>query len=132
MRANLVITAATVVLAAALTAPTLAGARRATAATPAVAAKAKRKTVRLYDNYFQPRTLTVRRGASVRFSFATSFDIHNVTLVKAPRGVRKFASPDATGDYVYSNATLRRLKRAGTYRFVCTLHEGMKFTLRVR
>ena len=91
----------------------------------------QKKTVLVRDNYFQPARLTVNFGSTIRFRWADdAMDIHDVKLVKAPRGVRKWQSDPGGIGYVYR----RTLKAAGTYRLVCTFHEadGMKMTIVVR
>lgn len=62
---------------------------------------------------FAPKTVTIRRGGVVRFRFADGAR-HNVT----PYGSRKFARiPDRS-----SGTVVRTFKKAGTYRFYCTIH----------
>ena len=91
-------------------------------AAPAYAAT---RTVRLVDNRFGPSSLSVRAGDTVVFRNAGERP-HNV--VTAGRPPRRFASPLLRPGQSYR----RRLSRRGTYRLVCTLHAGMRMTLRVR
>ena len=51
-----------------------------------------------------------------------------MALTKGPKGVKKFQSEAAATDYTYK----RKLTKAGTYKLVCTLHEEMRMTIRVR
>ena len=84
------------------------------AAIPAFAAT---KTVTLKDNFFQPKTLTVKKGTTLVFRFAG----------RAPHNVKGagISSP------VKRSGTYRaRARRSGT--LVCTIHSGMKMRLRVR
>jgi plastocyanin len=100
-------------------------------ATPAQAAAPKPKTVRIYDNYFLKDSLRVKRGTMVTWrwpGFDEAGDVHDVKLKSGPRGVKKFHSEAAATDYSFK----RRLKVAGKYRIVCTLHEEMRMTIRVR
>jgi plastocyanin len=91
----------------------------AVAAVPAFGAT---RSVRLVDNAFAPKTLTVRKGDTVRFRWAGR-QPHNVV---SRRGVR-FRSP------VQRSGTFsRRLTRAGRYQLICEIHPGMAMTLRVR
>jgi plastocyanin len=99
-------------------------------ATPA-SAVAKTKTIRLYDNYFLPDAVKVRRGTTVVWKwpgFDQAGDVHDVKLKSGPKGVKKFHSEAASTDYTFK----RRLKVPGKYTIVCTLHEEMRMTIRVR
>ena len=102
-------------------------------ATPAVAAaKPKGKTVRLYDNYFVPDAVKVKSGATVTWKWPgfdeASGDVHDVKLKSGPKGVKKFHSQPAAADFTFK----RKLKKVGKYKVVCTLHEEMRMTIRVR
>ena len=95
----------------------------------APAAGAGNKTVKLYDNYFEPAELKVSKGSTVTWKWPLDpIDVHDVKLKKGPDGVKKFHSDPASSGYTYK----RRLKVKGTYRIICTLHEEMKMTIRVR
>jgi plastocyanin len=94
----------------------------AVAAAAAVPASGATRGVRLVDNAFAPRTLTVRKGDTVRFRWAGR-QPHNVV---SRRGVR-FRSP------VQRSGTFsQRVRRAGSYQLICEIHPGMGMTLRVR
>jgi plastocyanin len=100
-------------------------------AAPAQAARPKGKTIRIYDNYFMPDAVKVKRGATVTWKwpgFDQAGDVHDVKLKSGPKGVKKFHSEAASTDYSFK----RRLRVAGKYRIVCTLHEEMRMTIRVR
>ena len=100
-------------------------------ATPALAAPAKKKTVRVGDNFLSPKKLTVDRGTTVTWKWPSSDeagDVHDVALTKGPKGVKKFQSEAASTDYSYK----RKLTKSGTYKIVCTLHEEMRMTIKVR
>ena len=89
------------------------------------------KTVNLGDNYFAPKTLKVKRGTTVTWKwpgFEQAGDVHDVKLSSGPKGVKKFHSEAASTDYSFK----RKLKVAGTYKLVCTLHHEMRMTIRVR
>jgi len=108
----------------------LAGAALVCAA-PAQAGKPKPKTVRIYDNYYLKDTLSVKIGTTVIWrwpGFEESGDVHDVKLKSGPRGVKKFHSEAAATDFSFR----RKLKVAGKYKIVCTLHEEMKMTIRVK
>ena len=90
-----------------------------------------RKTVKVRDNYFLPDALTVKRGTVVVWrwpGFEEAGDVHDVKLKSGPEGVRKFHSEAAATDYSFK----RRLWVKGRYRIVCTLHEEMRMSIRVR
>jgi plastocyanin len=92
---------------------------------------AANKTVTLGDNYFAPTTLKVKRGTKVTWrwpGFDQGGDVHDVKLRKGPKGVKRFHSESASTDYTFK----RKLTVPGTYRIVCTLHEEMRMTVRVR
>ena len=98
-------------------------------AAPASAGAPQRKTVRLYDNYYLPLKLTVNRGSTITWKWtAEAFDVHDVKLKSGPAGVKKFHSEPAYSGYRYK----RTLRVPGRYRIVCTLHEEMTMTIKVR
>ena len=97
----------------------------------APAQAARHKTVKIGDNYFAPDTLKVKRGTIVTWkwpSFDMAGDVHDVKLKSGPKHVKKFHSEPASSDYSFR----RKLKVAGKYRIICTLHEDMRMTIRVR
>ena len=101
------------------------------AAFTVVAANPRGKTVRIGDNYFLPDGVKVKRGATVTRKwpgFDEAGDVHDVKLKSGPKGVKKFHSQAASTDYTFR----RKLKKAGKYRIICTLHEEMRMTIRVR
>ena len=108
----------------------VAGVALLVSAAPAQAAP-KKKTVRIYDNYFLPDSLKVKRGTVVVWrwpGFDEAGDVHDVKLRSGPKGVKKFHSEAAATDYSFR----RRLKKPGRYRIVCTLHTEMKMQIRVK
>ena len=100
-------------------------------AAPAQAAAPKRKTVRIYDNYFLPGALTVKRNTVIVWrwpGFDEAGDVHDVKLKSRPRGAKRFHSEAASTGYTFK----RKLTVPGRYRIVCTLHDGMTMKIRVR
>ncbi len=96
-------------------------------------AKAKAKTVSVRDDYYSPDDLKVKKGGKVVWKWNNNnSQTHNVTLVKAPKGVKKrrYTSSDA-GSHFRFNTTF---KKPGTYHFVCTIHAtiGMTATVKVK
>ncbi len=95
----------------------------AAAAFAAVPAFAATRTVRVADDVFRPSSLSANRGDTIRFRWVGD-NPHNVVVARGPV---KFRS--STKD---SGTFSRRVRRRGTYRIVCTVHSGMRMTLRVR
>ena len=94
-------------------------------------AAAAKKTVEVGDNYYSPKTLTVNRGTTVTWKwpgFDEAGDVHDVKLKSGPKGVKKFQSEAASTEYSFK----RKLTVSGTYKLVCTLHEEMTQTIKVR
>jgi plastocyanin len=81
------------------------------------------RTVQLRDSFFRPGSLSVRRGTRVRFVWAGRLP-HNLIGPGAPRNYR-------TPRVRHRTLTLR-YARKGTFRYVCTIHPGMRATIRVR
>lgn len=92
---------------------------------------ATKKTVELGDNYYAPKTITVAKNTTVTWKwpgFEQAGDVHDVKLKSGPKGAKKFHSEAAATDYTFK----RKLTVAGTYKIVCTLHEEMTMTVKVR
>jgi plastocyanin len=109
----------------------VAGAALISAAPAAAGAASPSKTVHLGDNYFTPQTLTVKRGTKITWrwpGYDEAGDVHDISLMAGPKGVRKFRSEAASTDYSYT----RKLAVPGKYRLGCSLHEGMRMTVKVR
>jgi plastocyanin len=102
----------------------------ALAAVPGVDGATK-KAIELGDNYYAPKTVTVAKNTTVTWrwpGFEEAGDVHDVKLKSGPKGVKKFQSESAATDYSFK----RKLTVAGTYKIVCTLHEEMTMTIKVR
>ena len=92
---------------------------------------ATKKTIDLGDNYYAPKTVTVAKNTTVTWrwpGFEEAGDVHDVKLKTGPKGAKKFQSESAATDYTFK----RKLTVPGTYRIVCTLHEEMTMTVKVR
>jgi plastocyanin len=90
-------------------------------------ALSKTKSVEVDDNYFvkegAPRTVTVHKGDKVEWEWEGS-NPHNVTVTKGP--VKFHSKTQSSGSFE------KRLKKAGTYKIVCTIHSpDMRMTLKV-
>lgn len=100
-------------------------------ATATAAAMTKKKTVTMGDNYYAPKKVTVDKNAAVTWrwpGFEEAGDVHDVKLSSGPKGAKKFQSEAAATDYSFK----RKLTVAGTYKIICTLHEEMTMTVKVR
>lgn len=80
--------------------------------------------VKIENIDFHPGTVTIRRGGSVEWRFLDDPTEHNVTS----RGSDRFKSSGTRLKGTYSV----RFPRAGTYRYVCTIHFNMKGKVVVR
>jgi plastocyanin len=108
----------------------------ALAAAPAVAGppaarSPQKKKVEVVDNYYSPRKLTVNLRSRITWVWTDgSADVHDVKLVSAPKGFKKFQTEPASAGFTYS----KTLTKPGTYRFICTFHEedNMRMTIVVR
>jgi plastocyanin len=89
----------------------------------AAAGPADAATVRVGDNWFSPKRLTVKQHSSVTWRFVGDRD-HRVKVTSGPQ---LFKSPvRSSGSYV------RHLMYRGTYKIVCPIHGGdQRMTLKV-
>jgi plastocyanin len=98
-------------------------------ASQAVSSKVVKKTVKVRDNFFSPDSLKVPEDTKVTWRWPKNpGDVHDVYLRKGPRGVKKFHSDTAASGYSFA----RTLKKPGKYSVICTFHEEMKMTIRVK
>lgn len=83
------------------------------------------KTVKVDDYRFTPKTLTVKKGTTVKWVWVGEAD-HDVRVVTGPGS--DFASKVmTTGSYK------RKFTRKGTYKIDCSLHaQIMKMTVKVK
>ena len=89
----------------------------------AVPSFAATKTIKIGDNFFKPKSVTVSKGTTVKWRF-TGQVAHNVTVTKGPQ---KFHSnTQQKGSYSH------KMTKKGTYKIICTIHPGMEMTLKVR
>ena len=115
----------------ALTGAAALAAAPANARTDAAKKKPPVKKVGVYDNYYLAAKLSVARGTTIAWTWTDQVaDIHDVKLIKAPKGEKHFQSLEGTAGYVYK----RTLRTPGVYKFLCTFHEadGMVMAISVR
>jgi plastocyanin len=89
----------------------------------AVPALAATKSIALRDTFFSPRSVTVKKGTTVKWVWRGRLP-HNVTVRKGP--VKFHSSTKTKGSFS------KKLTKRGTYRIVCTIHPGMNLTLKVK
>lgn len=91
----------------------------------------KPKVVKVKDNFYTPDSVRIKKGSKVKWDWTPTFNQHNVTLKKGPRGVdkSKFRSQTTNDPTFYF---IKRFKKVGKYQFYCTIHpDVMKMTVRV-
>ncbi|HEX4010601.1 MAG TPA: plastocyanin/azurin family copper-binding protein [Solirubrobacteraceae bacterium] len=89
----------------------------------AVAALAATDQVRIADNYFSVKRLTIARGTRVAWRWVGELN-HNVTVKSGPS--RFHSRTQAVGSFSHV------FDRKGTYTLYCTIHPYMKMTIVVR
>jgi plastocyanin len=91
--------------------------------------KPVKKTVKVRDNFYSPLKLDVPVDSTVTWKWPTvPGDVHDVFSEKRPKGAKKFHSELAASDYSFK----RKLTTPGTYKVICTIHEEMSMTIKVR
>jgi plastocyanin len=106
---------------------TLAAALVAAAAPAATAGTTRSVTVG--DNFFSPSKLTVAPKTKIVWKWQSgNSESHDVYLSRMPKRVKRFQSEPAASDFRYS----QKLTVPGTYKVLCTFHEGMTQTITVK
>ena len=81
------------------------------------------RTVRVADNYYGPKTLTVGRSTKVTWKW-TGVLKHNVVVNRGPSFFTSRTQVRGTFTHTFT--------KKGTYALVCTVHPKMKMTVVVR
>lgn len=82
------------------------------------------KNVSVRDNSFSPKRITISSGDRVKWTWRNTETDHNVRFRRVPRGVsRKPGSTTKAG-----GTFVRKFRKRGTYRYVCTIHEALGMT----
>jgi plastocyanin len=79
-----------------------------------VAQTSATRTVTIKDIAFKPGRITVERGTEVRWRFRDGLTFHNVRS----RGKRQFKGSSDRRRGAFN----KRFRRAGRYRYMCTIH----------
>ncbi|MEN3282982.1 MAG: hypothetical protein V7607_4122 [Solirubrobacteraceae bacterium] len=93
--------------------------------------KPQKRTVEVADNFYSPKKLTVNLKSRITWSWTDeAADVHDVKLISAPKGFKKFQTEPGSAGFTYS----KTLTKPGTYKFICTFHEedDMRMTIVVR
>ena len=96
--------------------------------TGGAAPRAKTVTVTLRDTKFNPQTVTVSKGATVKWVNRDSV-AHDVTKREGPGGDFTSGPP---GGMQQGDTYSHKFATAGTFQYVCTVHPGMEGTVTVR
>lgn len=80
-------------------------------------------SVTVADNVFKPRSLSVKKGTTVTWKWVGRAS-HNVVSTGGPTRLR--SKTQKSGSYS------AKLSKAGTVRYVCTIHSGQSGTITVR
>ena len=86
---------------------------------PGAAFASGNKTVLVKGFEFTPAVIHVDKGGAVTWKFQDEHVSHNVTS----RGKKRFQTSESQRENTTYVVTF---KKAGTYRYVCTIHAGMK------
>lgn len=85
----------------------------------------KTATVKLKDNFFSPKSLTVPAGTKVLFKWAGQ-NLHSVVAKRVPHGTKKFHSQKQTSG-TYSHT----FGKNGSYHMECGVH-GASMSLDIK
>jgi plastocyanin len=89
----------------------------------AVSAFGATKTVAVKDDVFAPKSITVKKGTTVKWTWHGS-QPHNVTVTSGP--AKFHSATQKRGSYS------KKLTKKGTYKIVCTIHApGMSMKVKV-
>ena len=83
--------------------------------------------VRVGDDFFSPKSKTISSGGSITWLWRGKAS-HNVTGMTRSGKVAFRSKTTKRKGYRYT----KRFRKAGSYRVICTLHSGMKMSVRVR
>jgi plastocyanin len=91
------------------------------AGTTGAALKPARVTVA--DFYFRPGAVTIKKGGSVKWAWASTNSYpHDVHLKKGPKVLKNRGSYSTKTTAVTDAHFQKKFTTPGTYRFICTVH----------
>ena len=93
----------------------------AVAAVPAQAGSSK--TVAVKNNSFSPKSVKIGKGGKVVWKWTQGGVPHNVTPASGAAGSKTSSKKGYTFTKTFS--------KAGTFKYVCTIHSSMKMTVKV-
>jgi plastocyanin len=76
--------------------------------------------VEVHDNFFDPRSVTIDRGETVRWAWKGD-NKHNVVFKKIPAGASKRRIKSRSSGHASRTFTV-----PGNYQYVCLLYDGME------
>ena len=90
----------------------------------AAAAKAPKPTVvTVNDFYFGPSSVTIKKGATVKWIWSSANTYpHDVHLKKGPKGLKNKGSYSTKTTAVTEAEFKKTFTTPGTYKFICTIH----------
>jgi plastocyanin len=89
----------------------------------AAPAAAKTKSVKVGDDFFKAKSVTVHKGTTIRWNWI-GHDVHNVVVQKGPKHFQ--SGLKSKGHFA------RKLKTRGTYKIICSIHQpDMRMTIKV-
>ena len=93
----------------------------AVAVVPAQAGSSK--TVSVKNNAFSPTSVSIGKGGKVSWKWTQGGVPHNVTPASGAAG----SATSSKKGFTYS----KTFSKAGTFKYVCTIHSSMKVTVKV-
>jgi len=84
---------------------------------------ASSKTVSVKNNSFSPKTVNTKKGDKVVWKWTQGGVPHNVTPASGSGGSKTSSKKGFTFSKSFS--------KAGTFRYVCTIHSSMKMSVKV-
>src|SRR3954466_11199661 len=82
------------------------------------------KTVAVKNNSFSPTSVSIHKGDKVSFKWTQGGVPHNVT----PAGGGAGSATSSKKGFTYTKA----FAKAGTFKYVCSIHSNMKVTVKVQ
>jgi plastocyanin len=82
------------------------------------------KTVAVKNNSFSPSSVSIKKGDKVVWKWTQGGVPHNVTPATGKPG----SATSSKKGFTFTKS----FAKAGTFKYVCTIHSGMKMTVNVR